>query len=69
MQHGWIPPTLNLDNPDPDCDLDCVPLTGRPARLNTVLSTSFGFGGLNAALVFPQGRRGIGRAKKRKAHW
>lgn len=52
MQHGWIPPTLNLDNPDPDCDLDCVPLTGRPARLNTVLSNSFGFGGLNAALVF-----------------
>ena len=52
MRHHWVPPTLNLENPDPDCDLDCVPLIGRPKRLDTVLSTSFGFGGLNAALVF-----------------
>ena len=52
MRHNWMPPTLNLENPSPDCDLDCVPLTGRPARLDTVLSTSFGFGGLNAALIF-----------------
>ena len=52
LQNDWIPPTLNLDNPSPDCDLDFVPLTGRPARLNAILSTSFGFGGLNAALIF-----------------
>ncbi len=52
MRHGWIPPTLNLDTPDPDCPLDYVPHHGRAAELNTVLSNSFGFGGINAALVF-----------------
>jgi 3-oxoacyl-[acyl-carrier-protein] synthase II len=52
MQHHWIPPTLNLDNPDPACDLDYVPHTGRDASLDVVLSNSFGFGGINAALVF-----------------
>ena len=51
MRYGWIPPTLNLDNPDPDCPLDYVPSHGRKAELNTVLSNSFGFGGINAALV------------------
>lgn len=52
LQHGWIPPTLNLENPDPACDLDYVPHTGRDADLQTVLSNSFGFGGINASLVF-----------------
>jgi len=52
MRHGWIPPTLNLDTPDPECPLDYVPHRGREAKLNTVLSNSFGFGGINAALVF-----------------
>ncbi len=52
MRNGWIPPTLNLTTPDPNCDLDYVPNTGRAATLNLVLSNSFGFGGINAALVF-----------------
>jgi 3-oxoacyl-[acyl-carrier-protein] synthase II len=52
MEHNWIPPTINYDTPDPDCDLDYVPNVGRPKVLNTILSNSFGFGGINAALVF-----------------
>jgi 3-oxoacyl-[acyl-carrier-protein] synthase II len=48
----WIPPTVNLDAPDPACDLDYVPRTGRAARVEHVMSNSFGFGGINAALVF-----------------
>jgi 3-oxoacyl-[acyl-carrier-protein] synthase II len=47
----WIPPTVNLDAPDPACDLDYVPREGRAARVEHVLSNSFGFGGINAALV------------------
>lgn len=52
MEHSWIPPTINYENPDPECDLDYVPNVGREKVLNTVLSNSFGFGGINAALVF-----------------
>ncbi len=52
MQHNWIPPTINYDTPDPECDLDYVPNVGRAKTLNTILSNSFGFGGINAALVF-----------------
>jgi 3-oxoacyl-[acyl-carrier-protein] synthase II len=47
-----IPPTINYENPDPDCDLDYVPNRARPRALEYVLSNSFGFGGTNAALVF-----------------
>jgi 3-oxoacyl-[acyl-carrier-protein] synthase II len=47
----WIPPTVNLDAPDPACDLDYVPRAGRAARVEHVMSNSFGFGGINAALV------------------
>jgi 3-oxoacyl-[acyl-carrier-protein] synthase II len=47
----WIPPTVNLDVPDPECDLDFVPRAGRVARVEHVMSNSFGFGGINAALV------------------
>jgi 3-oxoacyl-[acyl-carrier-protein] synthase II len=47
----WIPPTVNLDIPDPACDLDYVPRAGRSARVEHVLSNSFGFGGINAVLV------------------
>ncbi|MDG2375708.1 MAG: beta-ketoacyl-ACP synthase II [Woeseiaceae bacterium] len=47
-----LPPTINLDNPDPDCDLDYVPHTARDARVRTAISNSFGFGGTNASLVF-----------------
>ncbi len=47
-----IPPTINLDNPDPECDLDYVPHTAREAKLKAAISNSFGFGGTNASLVF-----------------
>jgi 3-oxoacyl-[acyl-carrier-protein] synthase II len=47
-----LPPTINLDNPDPECDLDYVPNTAREAAVKTVISNSFGFGGTNASLVF-----------------
>ena len=49
---GVVPPTINLDEPDPECDLDCVPGTAREARIRTVMSTSYGMGGTNAAVVF-----------------
>jgi 3-oxoacyl-[acyl-carrier-protein] synthase II len=47
-----LPPTINLENPDPECDLDYVPNQSRPAPLEYALSNSFGFGGTNAALLF-----------------
>ena len=50
--HGMLPPTINLDNPDPACDLDYVPNKARPAAVTTALSNSFGFGGVNACLIF-----------------
>ncbi|TDI09580.1 MAG: beta-ketoacyl-[acyl-carrier-protein] synthase II [Acidobacteria bacterium] len=46
-----IPPTINLENPDPDCDLDYVPGTARKAEIRYVLSSSFGFGGTNACIL------------------
>ncbi|HEX2584837.1 MAG TPA: beta-ketoacyl-ACP synthase II [Steroidobacteraceae bacterium] len=46
------PPTLNLDNPSPECDLDYVPHTARQMKINAVLSNSFGFGGTNGSLIF-----------------
>ena len=49
--HQEVPPTVNLDNPDPDCDLDYVPHTKRQLTIEYALSNSFGFGGTNAALV------------------
>ncbi len=51
LQRGWIPPTLGLSTPDPACDLDYVPGSGRELQPSVVLSNSFGFGGINAALV------------------
>jgi 3-oxoacyl-[acyl-carrier-protein] synthase II len=45
------PPTINLENPDPDCDLDCVPKVARPMAIRHGLSNSFGFGGTNACLI------------------
>lgn len=51
MQQGEIPPTANLQDPDPECDLDYVPQSARTAQLNTVLSQSLGFGGHNAVLI------------------
>ena len=49
---GVVPPTINLDNPDPECDLDYVPHHARKATVNHALSNSFGFGGTNACLLF-----------------
>ena len=51
LKHRWVPPTVNLRTPDESCDLDYVPATGRAAEFEFVLSNSFGFGGINAALV------------------
>ena len=51
IDREWVPPTVNLDVPDDACDLDYVPRTGRQVRTGHVLSNSFGFGGINAALV------------------
>ena len=47
-----MPPTINLDNPDEQCDLDYVPHTAREAKIDVAISNSFGFGGCNACIVF-----------------
>jgi 3-oxoacyl-[acyl-carrier-protein] synthase II len=52
VHHQLVPPTINLDCPDPDCDLDYVPNRAREAEIQYALSNSFGFGGTNAALLF-----------------
>ena len=52
LHHGVLPPTINLDHPDPACDLDYVPNTARLVKTQVVLSNSFGFGGVNACLLF-----------------
>jgi 3-oxoacyl-[acyl-carrier-protein] synthase II len=52
IHHGMVPPTINLDNPDPECDLDYVPNTSRKVDIRAALSNSFGFGGTNACLLF-----------------
>jgi len=51
LRNRWIPPTVNLRTPDAACDLDYVPATGRAVDVDVVLSNSFGFGGINAALL------------------
>ena len=51
MQNGIIPPTINYENPDPECDLDYVPNTARQTEVNTALTNSFGFGGHNSVLI------------------
>jgi 3-oxoacyl-[acyl-carrier-protein] synthase II len=52
MYHDNVPPTINLDNPDPECDLDYIPHKARKMSVNYALTNSFGFGGTNACLVF-----------------
>jgi 3-oxoacyl-[acyl-carrier-protein] synthase II len=52
IENGIIPPTVNFENPDAECDLDYVPNTARKAQINTGMSNSFGFGGVNAVLIF-----------------
>ena len=51
LARRWLPPTINLEQPDPACDLDCLPQQGRAAAPDVVVSNSFGFGGINASLV------------------
>jgi len=51
LRDGVVPPTINLDDPDPECDLDYVPHTAREANINVALSNSFGFGGTNATII------------------
>jgi len=52
IEHGILPPTINYETPDPECDLDYVPNTARPQKLTHAMSNSFGFGGTNATLIF-----------------
>jgi 3-oxoacyl-[acyl-carrier-protein] synthase II len=52
MQNNFVPPTINLDNPDPDCDLNYTPHVGKPHPISVAMSNSFGFGGHNAVLIF-----------------
>lgn len=52
IEHGILPPTINQEVPDPECDLDYVPNQARETKIKTALSNSFGFGGTNASLIF-----------------
>ena len=54
MERSWLPPTVNLTEADEECDLDYLPGTGRAERVECVMSNSFGFGGINAALLLRQ---------------
>ena len=55
MRDGIMPPTINLDNPDPLCDLNHVPHVAQKRELNYVLNNSFGFGGHNVSLILTKG--------------
>jgi len=52
FEKNFLPPTIHYENPDPQCDLDYIPNKGREASVDYILSNSFGFGGINASLVF-----------------
>ncbi|MBF0287832.1 MAG: beta-ketoacyl-ACP synthase II [SAR324 cluster bacterium] len=52
LKHGFVPPTINIDNLDPECDLDVTPNVGKERSIKVAMSNSFGFGGTNASLLF-----------------
>jgi 3-oxoacyl-[acyl-carrier-protein] synthase II len=52
IRDGWVSPTINLENPDPECDLDYVPNVKRAVRIDTAMVNGFGFGGQNAVAIF-----------------
>ena len=52
IESGWVPPTINYETPDPECDLDYVPEQARQVTVNTFMTNAFGFGGHNAVLIF-----------------
>jgi 3-oxoacyl-[acyl-carrier-protein] synthase II len=52
MEESFVPPTINYEHPDPECDLNYVPNVGCEATLDAVMSNSFGFGGHNVSLIF-----------------
>jgi len=60
LQENIVPPTINLDIPDPDCDLDYTPHEPKPCPLSVAMSNSFGFGGHNASVIL--GEFGNGKA-------
>ena len=51
IEKGWLPPTINYEFPDPDCDLDYIPNQARQKNIHVAMSNSFGLGGQNACLV------------------
>jgi len=56
IRDGVVPPTINLDRPDPDCDLDYVPHTARRQAVRAAMSNTFGFGGVNAVVILKEFR-------------
>jgi 3-oxoacyl-[acyl-carrier-protein] synthase II len=54
LRQGVLPPTINYETPDPDCDLDYIPNVAREQKVRHVLSNSFGFGGQNISLIVSQ---------------
>ena len=52
LHHNYVPPTINIENLDPECDLDVTPNKGKKRDLHVTMSNAFGFGGTNASVIF-----------------